>query len=182
MLPVMLESYYTIPSDHCPHPEYWHAYDGIATEMEVVELLGAFIRALQPDMVIETGTHRGFGAYAIGHALKTNEHGHLYTLEIDADLHAEASVRVVDLPVTCVLLEAQQYVPIAPIDFAWFDSETNQRLDEFKYFLPYMHDRTVVGFHDTSPHHGYRPTLDELGIQLLDLPTPRGVTFGRVGR
>ncbi len=43
-----------------------------------------------------------------------------------------------------------------------------------------MHDRTLVGFHDTAPHHGYRPTLDALGIALLDLPTPRGVTFGRI--
>jgi predicted O-methyltransferase YrrM len=152
----------------------------MATEVEVLELVGAFVRALQPEVVVETGTHRGFGAEAIGQALARNGHGHLFTLEIDERLHAEASERVVGLPVTCLLMPAEDFTPPAPIDFAWFDSETNLRVSEFLRYRPLMHDRTVVGFHDTSPHHGYRPTLDALGIALLDLPTPRGVTFGRV--
>ena len=81
---------------------------------------------------------------------------------------------------TCLLQSSFDFVPPAPIDFAWFDSETNLRVPEFLAYREHMHDRTLVGFHDTSPHHGYRPTLDALGIALLDLPTPRGVTFGRV--
>ena len=132
------------------------------------------------DTVVETGTHRGFGAEAIGVALAQNGHGHLYTLEIDEALHAEAVERTTGLPVSCLLMSSSGFTPPAPIDFAWFDSETNLRLPEFLAFRPFMHDRTVVGFHDTAPHHGYRPTLDSLGIALLDLPTPRGVTFGRV--
>ena len=46
---------------------------------------------------------------------------------------------------------------------------------------PEMHNRTIVGFHDTAPHHGYRPQLDAYPIAWLDLPTPRGVTFGKAG-
>ena len=176
----MLESELTAPSAHCPSPHYWHAHDGMATEVEVLELVAAFVRALQPELVVETGTHRGFGAEAIGRALVENGHGHLYTLEIDPALHAEASERVDGLPVTCLLQPAQEFTPPAPIDFAWFDSETNLRVSEFVTYREFMHDRTLVGFHDTSPHHGYRPTLDALGIALLDLPTPRGVTFGRI--
>lgn len=176
----MLESELTAPSTHCPHPEFWHAHDGMATEVEVLELVGAFVRALQPETVVETGTHRGFGAEAIGVALAMNGHGRLYTLEVDEALHDEARERVEGLPVSCLLMPSLQFSPPAPIDFAWFDSETNLRLPEFLAFRPFMHDRTVVGFHDTAPHHGYRPTLDSLGIVLLDLPTPRGVTFGRL--
>lgn len=176
----MLESELTPPSAHCPRPDHWHAHDGMATEVEVLELLGAFVRALQPDVVVETGTHRGFGAEAIGVALSQNGHGHLYTLEVDPDLVAEASERVTGLPVSCLLVPSLNFVPPAPIDFAWFDSDTDLRAAEFEAYRPYMHDRTVVGFHDTAPHHGYRPKLDALGIVLLDLPTPRGVTFGRV--
>jgi len=177
---VYLESEWTRPSDYCPSPHHWHAHDGMATEVEVLELVAAFVRGLQPDVVVETGTHRGFAAEAIGRALAANGHGHLYTSEISEVLHAEASERCAGLPVTCLLASSFDLVPPAPIDFAWFDSDTDLRAREFETYLPHMHDRTVVGFHDTAPHHAYRPQLDALGIQLLDLPTPRGVTFGRV--
>ncbi len=176
----MRESEFTPASDWCPHPEWWSAHDGMATEVEVLELVAAFVRALQPEVVVETGTHRGYGAEAIGVALAQNGHGHLFTLEVDEALHAEAAERVAGLPVTCLLQSSFEFTPPGPIDFAWFDSETNLRVPEFNAYRQFMHDRTLVGFHDTSPHHGYRPTLDALGIALLDLPTPRGVTFGRV--
>lgn len=177
----MLESELTPPRPGCPHPEHWHAHDGMATEIEIIELVAAFVRALQPELVIETGAHRGFASRAIGEALKTNGHGILYTTEIDHNLWWEAQMRTVNLPVVCHEKSSLDLTPPGPIDFAWFDSETNLRVTEFKHYLPWMHERTVVGFHDTSPHHGYRPQLDTLGLSWLDLPTPRGVTFGRVG-
>ncbi len=176
----MLESEFSPPSDFCPHPEFWHAHDGMATEVEVLELVAAFVRALQPELVVETGTHRGFGAEAIGRALAMNGHGHLYTLEVDLRLVVESRARVDGLPVTVIHRPATSFVPPAPIDFAWFDSDTDQRTREFQTYRPHMHSRTLVGFHDTHPRHMYRPQLDDLGIQLLDLPTPRGVTFGRI--
>lgn len=174
------ESQFTPASDWCPHPEWWNAPDGMATEFEVLELVAAFVRAVQPEVVVETGTHRGFGAEAIGQALERNGHGHLWTLEVDEALYEEASERTAGLPVTCLLQDSSTWLAPGPIDFAWFDSETALRVPEFQRFRQWMHGRTVVGFHDTSPHHGYRPSLDGLGIQLLDVPTPRGVTFGRV--
>lgn len=176
----MLESELTRPSGFCPNPHYWHAHDGISTEVEVLELVGAFVRALQPEIVVETGTHKGFGAEAIGLALKANGHGHLYTLEVEPTVHAQAVERVDGLPVTCLLQSSLDFTPPGPIDFAWFDSETDIRVPEFNKYRQFMHDRTLVGFHDTAPHHIYRRELDALGIALLDLPTPRGVTFGRV--
>lgn len=175
---VMLESAYTPPTTICPRPDYWHAYDGMATEAEVLVLVAAFVRALQPEVVIETGTHRGFGAEAIGQALATNGHGYLWTYEVDQALHAEASERCAGLPVTCVLGSSLEQ-HIEGIDFAWFDSETNLRVPEYQHFSQWFTPRCVVGFHDTNEHHGYRPQLDTLGLAWLDLPTPRGVTFGR---
>lgn len=176
----MLESEFSPASDFCPHPEFWHAHDGMATEVEVLELVAAFVRATQPGLVIETGTHRGFGAEAIGNALHLNGHGRLVTVEMDPALCAEARERCTGLPVEVVEGSSFDLVPPGPIDLAWFDSDTDIRVAEFRAFRSFMHDRTVVGFHDTHPRHLYRPELDGLGIQLLDLPTPRGVTFGRV--
>lgn len=178
-----LESEFSPPSDFCPHPEYWHAHDGMATEVEVLELVAAFVRALQPELVVETGTHRGFGAEAIGRALQANGHGLLYTFEVDEALAIEARNRCAGLPVAVFLAPALSLATLVPgsvIDFAWFDSDTDQRTAEFLAYRPFMHSRTLVGFHDTHPRHMYRPQLDSLGIQLLDLPTPRGVTFGRI--
>ena len=174
------ESDLTRPGPHCPHPERWHAHDGMATEVEVLELVAAFVRALQPDFVVETGTHRGFGAVAIGQALLANGHGRLWTLEVDEPLHVEALERTHGLPVTCLLASSMSFVPPGPIDFAWFDSDPDLRADEYRRLRAWMHPRTIVGFHDTAPHHGIRPHLDGLDLNLLDLPTPRGVTFGRV--
>jgi hypothetical protein len=78
------------------------------------------------------------------------------------------------------------YTPEQPIDFAWFDSDTRARPEEFRRYLPWMHDRTVVGFHDTGPQHAVRALLapleaDGLLVSPLYLPTPRGVCFARVG-
>lgn len=171
----------SMPRPGCPHPELWHAHDGMATEIEVIELVAAFVRALQPEIVIETGTHRGFMAEAIGVALAQNGHGHLYSTEIDERLFDEAADRVTGLPVTLLHHSSLEHEPPGLIDFAWFDSETNLRVGEYNHYRQWMHDRTVVAFHDTSPHHGYRPQLDALGLAWLDLPTPRGVTFGRIG-
>ena len=175
-----LESEWVKGNDHCPHPELWHAHDCMATEIEVLELLGAFIRATQPEIVVETGTWIGYGAEAIGKALAANGHGHLWTLETDPHAAMQAAERVAGLPVSVVVCSSLEWTPPGPVDFAWFDSEKFLRVAEFHAYRPYMTPRTVVGFHDTAPHHGYRPQLDALGIQLLDLPTPRGVTFGRV--
>ncbi len=45
----------------------------------------AIVRALQPDNVVETGTHLGLGSCVIAAALLRNGHGRLTTIDIDAD-------------------------------------------------------------------------------------------------
>ena len=51
----MTEARFTSPSELCPHPERWTSRDIEATENEVLELVHGLIRALQPDLVLETG-------------------------------------------------------------------------------------------------------------------------------
>ena len=48
------ESDFTAPHEYVPHPEWWHAADSDATEEEVGALIGALVRALQPEFVVET--------------------------------------------------------------------------------------------------------------------------------
>lgn len=179
------ESRFTPSRPDCPHPEWWSSTDDDSTELEVTELVAAFVRALQPDMVVETGTAWGQTAEAIGRALLANGHGRLVTLETDLERVAAATKRCVGLPVTVRTRSSLDYTPDCPIDFAWFDSLTDLRHREFMRFLPHLSYRAVVGFHDTGPQHPVRRHLERLvANELLPgpmyLPTPRGVCFARV--
>ena len=58
-----------------------------ATEPHLARRYGwyAIVRVLQPDNVVETGTHLGLGSCVIAAALLRNGHGRLTTIDIDAD-------------------------------------------------------------------------------------------------
>jgi len=59
----------------------------------------AIVRAAQPDLVVETGTHLGLGSCVIAAALIRNGHGRLTTIDIDPEaghLIGEPYSRVID--------------------------------------------------------------------------------------
>lgn len=183
---MIVESKFTKPRPFCPNPEHWHSPDINATEAEITLLIGAMIRATQPDIVIETGTYLGHTAEAIGRALSTNGHGHLYTLEVDPVLAQKARVRCEGLPVTVIRGSSLEYVPGGPVDFAWFDSDISIRGQEFRRFYRWMHPRTVVGFHDYGPQHpSVKADVDSLlREKLITTPltihSPRGACFANI--
>jgi len=184
--PMESEARYTPLSRECLRPERWHSADEQATELEVRDLIWGLVRALQPDHVIETGTYDGGTSECIGRALEQNGHGMLVTIEKDEALFMNATNRL--RPLTCVLpvlMPASRYKPMMSVDFLWFDSAIDARLDEFLAFYPWMHERTVVAFHDTSERHVIvRDQIQELEhrglLQAVFLPTPRGLALGRV--
>lgn len=205
MLELKRESEFTKPREECPHPEHWTAADDQATEAEVLDGLWGMIRMLQPEFVIETGTYRGDGTLAMVKALRQNGHGQLVTLEIEESLHLSARRYVTESSagredthdcmvrwgeVGCLFLhqDSLTYDPPYPVDFVWFDSlNARTRCLEFMRYYPMMHERTVVGFHDTGRHHAsVREAVDLLAAYWLlvpvFLPTPRGVAFCGVDR
>ena len=96
----MFEADFTPPNSWCPDPGFWHADDGDATEHEVTELVAAFVRALQPELVVETGSYSAQTSLAVGEALARNGHGRLVTLEIEPELAGIAKAKCAGLPVT----------------------------------------------------------------------------------
>lgn len=180
---IFRESEWTKPSAWALHPEYWHSTDPQSTEIEVSELVGSFVRALQPDYVVETGTCAGQTAACIALALCQNGHGRLDTLEPDHERaefsRARMSALLVDPPATVHEVASLDFTPTARIGFAWLDSRMELRVPEFERYRPWMDPGTIVGFHDTAPHHG--PWSAELhtlaGTRGMTLRTPRGVTF-----
>lgn len=192
------EARFTGPTDLCPHPELWFSTDGDSTECEVSELAYGLVRALQPGVVIETGTGFGQTAYDITRALERNAHGVLYTIEPDAErveyCHNQVSRWTRSSHATLVEGSSLDWIPPAGsvIEFAWLDSFYELRVPEFWHFHPYMRAGTTVCFHDTAPEHGShriasgRDLRSEIEHELADvldvvhLPTPRGVTIGVV--
>jgi hypothetical protein len=182
---LLSEAVFTKPRPDCPHPDRWHAVDDQSTELEVTALVAAMVTALQPEFVIETGTCIGSTTEAIGRALQANGRGKLVSLEVSPERIPIARARCQGLPVSILQMSSMDYTPDCPIDFAFFDSLARLRAEEFLRYLPWMHDRTVVGFHDTGPHHPvrkYLAPLEDRGLLVspLYLPTPRGVMFARV--
>ena len=174
---------FTHPRADCPNPQWWTSDDDDSTEHEVTELVAAFVRALQPELVLETGTAWGQTAAAIGAALKANKHGRLITLEPDPERAEYSRERCKGLPVRILEEESLTYRPEGRIDFAWFDSLIHLRVPEFMYYKAWMQGgKAVVGFHDTGPQHGLRPQVEAIGhlISPMFLPTPRGACFAHV--
>jgi hypothetical protein len=179
---VVAESTWTAPRTDCPHPEWWSSTDPQSTELEVSELVAAFVRALQPEYVVETGTCLAQTAYIIGLALTANGHGRLDTLETDPERAEFSRSRCTGLPVTVHCASSLDFTPPAPVGFAWLDSETWLRIPEFERFRPHVLPGAIVGFHDTAPHHGpWGRAVEALpGTRAIRLRTPRGVTFVEV--
>lgn len=181
-VPVRRESEFTKPHPDCGNPDLWTAEDAYSAELEVAALCAAFVRAVQPDYVIETGTCWGVTAEAIGRALRDNGHGHLDTLEIDHAKATTSSQRCAGLPVEVIECASLSFTPVGVIGFAWFDSAMDLRIQEFEHFRPWLRPGSILGFHDTSPHMGnYGGQVDGLnGCRSIRLRTPRGVTFTEV--
>ena len=179
---MLSEGELSTPSPWCPHPEMWSAEDAQSAEVEVSALVGAFVRALKPALVIETGTAHGFTAHAIGLALRDNGHGRLVTLEVDATLVDESRHRCEGLPVEVIHRPSLNYEPDEPVGFAWFDSLIELRITEFDHYRNWMEPGTIVGFHDVGPQFGQLgPNIARHpGLHSIFLRTPRGVCFGEV--
>lgn len=179
---VVAESTWTKPRADCPHPEWWHATDPQSTEIEVSELVAAFVRALQPEYVIETGTCIGQTAQIMGLALQANGHGRLDTLETDPERAEFSRSRCAGLPVSVHEMSSLEFTPAEPVGFAWLDSRTDLRVAEFEQFRDHFIPGAIVGFHDTAPHQGVwgREVERIPGTRAVRLRTPRGVTFVEV--
>lgn len=176
----------------CRNPERYHSADSDATEEEVTELAAAFIRALQPEIVIETGTYTAQTTVALGQALEKNGHGHLWSLEVLPGLVRSAKVKCAKLPVTIVHSKSMDWLPGfveeigKPVDFMWCDSEA-ERVREVEFILPYMRPHAIIGVHDSAiedwrwPFYQEMKPLFESGkLTPITLRTPRGVTFAQV--
>lgn len=189
-----LESRFTEPRPDCRHPERWHSPDSDSTEIEVSRLVAAFVEALRPDLVIETGSAFGQTAELIGQVLHTAGVGHLYTFEVDSARVAATADRVAGLPVSIGMQPSLEGIAALIADgfntgkvgFAWLDSLFELRVAELEAIRPLLSPNAIVGIHDCGEPGSTKYNLfagevavaaQEMGFARISLPTPRGVTF-----
>lgn len=180
------ESTFTKPHRGCANPERWHAVSGLAAEIEVQELIYGFIRALQPEVVLETGTGDGDTTDVMVSAVEANGHGHVITIELDPERARAAAERLAGRPVDVYASPSMSFDLATlhtwgQIGFAWFDADQRQRCAEVAHFAPRFAPGAVFGIHDTGPQHQTRKHFADLPPhQMLRLRTPRGVVFGQL--
>lgn len=158
----------------------------MTTELEVTDFLWGIVRAIQPDLVIETGAYKGTSTLRMAEAVHANGHGHVHAIEVAPDLALEASRVVAGLPATIHQLDALEFTPPGEVDFVFFDSRHTQRGAEFRRFYPWMTRSTVVAFHDTAKIPGVQTQVDALEqagyVRSINLPTLRGISVAQVSK
>lgn len=146
---------------HCPEEQahLFHTFGGGETEIETLWLLWALLRITKPQLVLETGTFRGVGTFALASALKENGRGKLISLEMDKDKAIKAYNVLKGNDITdffeIINQNSLEFIEqldtqIFKFDFAFFDSKNNIRPTEFKMLYEKGGLTNLVAFHDTS--------------------------------
>ena len=157
-------------------------YDGTqATEGEVLHLLTALVLVHKPEVVVETGTFNGHGTQAIQAGLKSNDKGHLWTVENNAFMTRQYAEMELDR-VTFVDADSLEWAEEAKpwIDLAFVDcGEPEHRLTVLRTLA--LKTRGILALHDTS----FYPELEEMAIgaigpPALSLPVVNGLLIWKV--
>lgn len=169
------------PYSHVTPFDYWlyTTPDEEAPESEVIELITAFVRALKPQVVVETGTAEGHTAEAIARALAKNGRGTLYTVEIDKAKVDRCRQRLAGLPAEVIFSAAQSVDPssFGYIDLLYIDGHLEERANEYRHFDPYLRSGGIALLHDTLKFDPPKTAVQELLGQQVCLSTPRGLTI-----
>lgn len=175
--------------DEPTEPEYrdsrYQMWDTMAMEVEVARWVGATVEMLKPGVVVELGSWKGHVGAVVGLALKANNYGRGWTLEINEDLAAQTKARVeanVDERwMKPVLADAYDWEPTEwPIDLLIVDTDIDNRLPLLERYRKWMVDGTWVMVHDTAIAPRMRDEMRGVDwVQWVELPTPRGMMFGR---
>lgn len=183
-LPIDVKPECTGTTSNCKHPQLFTMNSRVGSETEVHAFLKALTYMLKPRLIVETGTYEGNGTIAFAEGVMQNGFGRVVSLEWNPDLVQTARHKLSEYPVEVVACNSLEYNPEGQIDLLFLDSKRTVRINEFLRFRPFLHNKSVIVWHDSS----YRPqshvvfdAVNELYnagiIDRLLLPTPRGITL-----
>lgn len=184
-----------------PSNDKYTCFNTGGVESEVGEFLYGLVRAIKPENILETGTHKGIASSYMALALKENNKGHLDTIEFDPqhyeeDYHMWDSLTISNY-ITLHEMKSENFVTDKVYDLVLLDTEPDIRFEEFIQFYNSVKPGGIIIIHDLHPHlglsgltaHGmehflfgdFRKYLGDFilkhEVQVISLPTPRGITI-----
>lgn len=161
----------------------WRVYDDASSEVELHELLHSLVSMLKPDLVVETGCHKGYGTRALALGLLANGRGRLVTCDVDGVSCIDTSERLRAVPalrsalgagvIEIVQCRGSDLADLPDADFVFIDSDYRDREGELRRMKP----GAFALVHDTEISYDSRvPPLKHLVRTLggLLFPTHRG--------
>ena len=132
--------------------------DSDAITIEEGEFIYGLVRAIKPEVCVETGTHKGFSASCIVDALEANKKGHLYTCDT-VPFAVFAHDRMTFKHCRGDELETPN------IDLLFLDGAHGKTdvLEELDHFLPKLNPHALILFHDCDmvPNNGVNEAIAE---------------------
>ena len=134
-------------------------------ECEVGEFLYGLIRMIKPELVLETGTHKGVGAAYMGSALRDNNKGKLITVEFEPQHVFKAQELFAKLNlenyINSILDDVKNlYFVKERIDLILLDTEPHFRFGEYLKFWKFLSPGGILVIHDLHPNMG------QTGVEL----------------
>jgi len=137
-----------------------------ATDNSALNMLASFVRTLQPERVLQLGTHCGFSAIVLADILNTNSRkGQLFTVDINLEAHQRARRRISEAGLNDVVTfldgdsteekVLSDLVRHGPFDFMYIDSSHTYKgtLRELEIYLgkdTFLKKHAVILLHDAG--------------------------------
>jgi predicted O-methyltransferase YrrM len=161
--------------------DFEHLRDPLACDKGEGELLYGLVRALRPEVCVETGSHKLQSSLYIANALEDNNKGHLWT--VDPYDHGQDETlgnisKGLSERVTYQRIRGDELKLKDKINFAFIDGfHTKQDvLEEIDNLWPQLAPEAVVVFHDaqnepTNLKDGVTAALVARKLKTVRLPT-----------
>ena len=145
-------------------------------------LLYWLIRELKPEIVIETGTHKGLTTAYMAHALFDNQKGHIHTADpFDWGQRGNFSkIGEIGNFITYYQEQGEDMIKkIDKIDFAFIDGfhEKHKVLPEIRELIPKLSKNAIVVFHDCwhGNTDGVNEAVEEMRLKSIWIPTTNAI-------
>ena len=166
-----------------PPKKGWRCIDYDSCEVECGDFLWGLVRYLKPDIIVETGTSRGFASACMASALHANGRGHLWTVEIDEEKVKNSRKVFEDIGVskhiTVVHADSlyDEVLKLLPgkIDLLLIDG--GNRISEYEKYSKFLDPNTgLVLWHDALKFEEIHCTVKNLGGNFIWAGRGLGIT------
>lgn len=154
--------------------DYEQYRDGDACNKGEQEFIYGLVKAVRPEVCVETGTHKGMTAIYIARGLEDNNKGHLYTVDPcdwgQEDIFDSLSPNLKKF-ITYQRIRGDELKVEGKIDFLFIDGFHGKIdvIEEIDKLFPQLNERALVLFHDCLEneenwHQGVLQALEEKKI------------------